>query len=389
MRGLQAFEPRKLGGERPSLLHLLASALLFTLSCAVLIWPSLPGSPHTLPSSELSVLWRILTPFVTPFLLWPRRVFIATLPAFLCLICGSDVATDLQLGTGSPGQPCVLAWAIVCASGEWRQVPPAASGPRGGIPVCPSGRSASRGSGQSRSPSPFKYLGSLVTVPAIEEDEAGEEVPARLDISVMLIDLELGALAAMRVFDPVTETGVHSFVSDAPRLVPQHTSLLQMARAWIEQEATAKLVFYSAQEDEAPAPAVKKSTPKAKRVTVSQLSDQVASLANLLPGLIDQVKSVVGRQDRLGAGAGAQAAASPATVLAKLASTPVCAPQKSWTSNAKAWTSASDKARAQDLAEGALKLSFWAAAFASSICYLAPRCHANGPAAATPSLILW
>ena len=117
----------------------------------------------------------------------------------------------------------------------------------------------------------------------------------------------------MRVFDPVTETGVvHSFVSDAPHLVPQHTSLLQMARAWIEQEATEKLGFYSAQEDEAPAPVVKKATPKA-----SQLSDQVASLANLLPGLIDQVKSVVDRQDRLEAGAGAQAAASPATVLAK------------------------------------------------------------------------
>ena len=60
---------------------------------------------------------------------------------------------------------------------------------------------------------------------------------------------------------------------------------------------------YSGQEEEGPVPPAKKAPAKAKRLTANQLSEQVSSLATLLPGLIDQVKAVVERQDRMEAGA--------------------------------------------------------------------------------------
>ena len=110
----------------------------------------------------------------------------------------------------------------------------------------------------------------------------------------------------------MTETGtVHSFVQDSPHLVPQYSALLQQARLWIEQETTERLGFYSAQEEEVPPAPAKKASPKPKRVTVGQLSEQVSSLATLLPGLIDQMKSVIERQDRLEAGAVPQPHPSP------------------------------------------------------------------------------
>ena len=74
------------------------------------------------------------------------------------------------------------------------------------------------------------------------------------------------------------------------------------ARRWIEGEAGDRLAFYTAGEgaeepDEIPPkgpPAKRGATAAAKkRVTVNQLAEQVTALAGLLPGQVDQVKSVV------------------------------------------------------------------------------------------------
>ena len=212
---------------------------------------------------------------------------------------------DLQLRGAGFGQPCVLSWTSVCSAGEARQVLllPLLSREGGFLCAVPADLHAEVVT-ESEAPLPNAALGParLASVPAVEEDEAGEEIPAGLDISAMLLDLELSALAYMRVFDPVTETGVvHCFVPDAPHLAPQHASLIQQARSWIGEETAERLAFYSAVEEEAPPPP-KKAVPKAKRVTVNQLSEQVSALATMLPGLIDQVKSVVERQDKLEAG---------------------------------------------------------------------------------------
>ena len=63
---------------------------------------------------------------------------------------------------------------------------------------------------ESEAPLPSTILGPahLATVPTIEEDEAGEEIPAGLDIPVMLLDLEVSALASMRTFEPALCTGL-------------------------------------------------------------------------------------------------------------------------------------------------------------------------------------
>ena len=209
---------------------------------------------------------------------------------------------DLQLGGAGFGQPCVLSWTSVCSAGEARQVLllPLLSREGGFLCALPADLHAEVVT-ELEAPLPNAALGParLAFVPAVEEDEAGEEIPAGLDMSVMLLDLELSVLAYMRVFDPVTETGVvHSFVPDAPHLVPQHAPLIQQARSWIEEETAERLAFYSAVEEEAPPPP-KKAVPKAKRVTVNQLSEQVSALATMLPGLIDQVKSVVEHQNKL------------------------------------------------------------------------------------------
>ena len=78
-------------------------------------------------------------------------------------------------------------------------------------------------------------------------------------------------------------------------------------RAWLETEDPAGLGPVL------PKPAAKKAQPSKKRVTMAQLSEQAASLAGLLPGLIDEVKGVVERQNRLEQASAAQA--SPAAPL--------------------------------------------------------------------------
>ena len=137
---------------------------------------------------------------------------------------------DLRLGSVGGAQPCVY------LPGPGYAVQPSRDG--GFLCALPADLHAEV-LAEAEAPLPSGILGPahLTSVPAIEEDEAGEEIPAGLDLPVMLLDLEVSALAFMRVFDPVTETGtVHSFVLDAPHLVPQPAALYQKARAWIEQE---------------------------------------------------------------------------------------------------------------------------------------------------------
>ena len=225
--GLQACGPKRFwkgGGALPFPLLLWACGLLSTWCFAAPSCLSLLDSALTHPSVGPSALWSIP---MQPAILWIpslRPVCIATPPASPCPICISDAAA-----CRSP----LRRWVVdnhVCSlgpgssSGEPRQVLllPLLSRDGGFLCALPADLHAEV-LAESETPLPSAILGPahLATVPAIEEDEAGEEIPAGLDIPVMLLDLEVSALASMRTFDPVTETGaVRSFVIDAPHLVP-------------------------------------------------------------------------------------------------------------------------------------------------------------------------
>ena len=141
-------------------------------------------------------------------------------------------------------------------------------------------------------------------------------------------------LARMEAFDPVTDITVTSFMEGAPQLVPSGELLMLAARRWIEGEAGDRLAFYTAGEgaeepDEIPpkGPPAKRGAAAKKRVTVNQLAEQVTALAGLLPGLVDQVKSVVDQQNALELASlpGPSPAAAPAAEVAALFPQPCAA----------------------------------------------------------------
>ena len=99
---------------------------------------------------------------------------------------------DLHIGGEGTPPPCVLSWTGVCSTGEARQVllMPLLLREGGFLCALPADLQPEVGA-----PLPTPLLGPcrLVTVPAIEEDEHGEEIPSGLDIQALLLDLEIGA----------------------------------------------------------------------------------------------------------------------------------------------------------------------------------------------------
>ena len=120
-------------------------------------------------------------------------------------------------------------------------------------------------------------------------------------------------LTRMEPFDPATDITVTSFMEGAPQLVPS------------------RFLHGAEEPDEIPPkgpPAKRGATAAAKkRVTVNQLAEQVTALAGLLPGLVDQVKSVVDRQNALELASlpGLSPAAAPAAEVAALFPQPCAA----------------------------------------------------------------
>ena len=154
---------------------------------------------------------------------------------------------------------------------------------------------------------PLDMLGMsfLVTVPAVEEDEQGEEVPVGLECPVLLLDADDGLAERMTPYDPVTDIDVVPFISGSSQLFPQPEALQRAAREWVDGATSEKLAFYTAAEEppeEATAPAAqapKRQPMPKKRVTVNQLSEQVSALAGVLPGLVEQMRNLVDRQNML------------------------------------------------------------------------------------------
>ena len=157
----------------------------------------------------------------------------------------------------------------------------------------------------SEEPLDMLGLSTIVSVPAVEEDEQGNELLVGLECSVLLLDADDGLAERMVPYDPVTDIDVISFVPGSSQLVPQPEALQRSATEWVEGEASEKLGYYTAVE-EVPAdsaapntPAPKRQATAKKRVTVSQLSEQVAALTGVLPSLVEQMKGLVERQNQL------------------------------------------------------------------------------------------
>ncbi|CAE7829752.1 unnamed protein product [Symbiodinium sp. CCMP2592] len=138
----------------------------------------------------------------------------------------------------------------------------------------------------------------VVSVPAVEEGDLGEDVAAGYDIQVILLDLDESLLSFMGPFDPVTEPGlVVGFEPAAPHVMPAPEDLMKAAVDWVSGDQAPGLAYVTAQEgSEGHEDAQPKRAARAKRVTTAQLAEQVNQLASVLPGLVEQVRLVSERQ---------------------------------------------------------------------------------------------
>lgn len=151
----------------------------------------------------------------------------------------------------------------------------------------------------------------MLEVPAVEEDEVGEEVETGTMITVLLVDFTREVERGMTEFDP--ELGlreIQPFWQDAPEVLPSSKSLVESAIEWSRSEMDSRVHYYSAAEEdvnreaqETVKPAPKRSAaipkePKPKKVTNAVLADQVANLAASLPALMDQVQRISEQQQK-------------------------------------------------------------------------------------------
>ena len=161
-----------------------------------------------------------------------------------------------------------------------------------------------------------------VEVPAVEEDDAGEEVESELTMAVLLVDFLRDVERGLTEFDPESRTTeIRHFLPDAPDLLPSSSSLLNAALEWSHTEVDTRVHFYSAEEEVppleetqfkkptpkrsvAPLPALPtssttKEVPKPKKVTTAALAEQVASVASSIPALLSQVQQISDQQKRM------------------------------------------------------------------------------------------
>ena len=141
----------------------------------------------------------------------------------------------------------------------------------------------------------------LVTVPGVEEDENGIDLPSGIDITLILVDFNASVLPLIREYNPAKDQHeIHCFSEEAPQVVPASNSLLQVALDWMSEEVSGRVQFYSAEEN-APAPAVaaplppKKAEPK-KKVTTAALAEQLSELSQALPSIMQELQGLKEKQ---------------------------------------------------------------------------------------------
>ena len=147
--------------------------------------------------------------------------------------------------------------------------------------------------------------------------------PTGTDISLFVVDLHAEALRALTPLALVPETedqGLIGFGEDLD-IIPDPAVLVEMTRDWITGHASQRAAFYSAEEGEAqqeggataaplpprdrgitPDPSPVHQKPKEagkKRVTTAALSEQLNSLMELIPSMVDQISDLKKGQQEL------------------------------------------------------------------------------------------
>ena len=152
--------------------------------------------------------------------------------------------------------------------------------------------------------SPFGPSMEMV-VQAMEEDDAGQEVPLDTSINCLVMDFSWAVMPGLREFDPVTEgDGIQCFLEGSPHLVPFSSALLSQSYEWMVKEgAPTRVQYYSADEGKERSSALmargkKKVEPpsKVKKPTTAVLAEQVSQLSQSIPAITSQLKALQEQQ---------------------------------------------------------------------------------------------
>ena len=143
-----------------------------------------------------------------------------------------------------------------------------------------------------------------LSVPAVEEEEDGSEVPVDSPLQVLVVDFATSAAPYLEPFDPASLEEPVPFLAGSPQVFPQGLQLVSLCKGWLRTRAADRLAFYTAPEEEeelleeAP-PETPAAKPRPKRVTTAQLADQLGSISQLLPTITSQLQEISEKQKAL------------------------------------------------------------------------------------------
>ena len=147
-------------------------------------------------------------------------------------------------------------------------------------------------------------LGPSKGIPVQLQEEGDDQaiLPVSGTFNVLLVDFADEALLWLRDYDPNTEVhdGIASFSADHPFAVPSVSQLVPIAQEWAASQGSERANFYSAQEEQEPAPVMKsaaKGVGKPKGSTPKRVSN--AQMMEQMEVMLAQMKALALRTDVL------------------------------------------------------------------------------------------
>ena len=136
----------------------------------------------------------------------------------------------------------------------------------------------------------------------LEEQDSGPPRRVGVNCTFVVVDVQEAILAQCREYDPVTDStdSIIPFASARPSDLPEVRDALVEITAWITSVNDGRLHFYSAREEPGPVSSAKKAAPK--RVTTTQIAQQLAALSarvQLLSAQQDAMKETKAKAGQL------------------------------------------------------------------------------------------